>query len=175
MSTIGSQITSLVIVYSIVYSDADKKKHQSSASLAFVRGIHRWPVNSPHKWPVTRKMFPFDDVIMPLVFSHVSGIHGTSKWHVYHPPPGQFKRYGNVLVWWYEINHLLISNVKSMLQMEILFQMKQNSFLLMVQNRYGLLHKWPFRNNSDNNESMYCRKSCVSIFCKYVWYFMAST
>ena len=35
---------------------------QSSAS--FVRWIHRRPVNSPHKWPVTRKMFPFDDVIM---------------------------------------------------------------------------------------------------------------
>ena len=44
--------------------DADQRKHQSSASLAFVRGIHRWPVNSPHKWPVTRKMFPFDDVIV---------------------------------------------------------------------------------------------------------------
>ena len=42
----------------------DKKKHQSSASLAFVRGIHRGPVNSPHKWPVTRKMLPFDDVII---------------------------------------------------------------------------------------------------------------
>ena len=40
------------------------KKHQSFASLAFVRGIHRWPVNSLHKEPVTRKMFPFDDVIM---------------------------------------------------------------------------------------------------------------
>ena len=34
------------------------------ASLTFVRGIHQWPVNSPHKWPVTRKMFPFDDVII---------------------------------------------------------------------------------------------------------------
>ena len=43
---------------------ADQRKHQSSASLALVRGIHRWPVNSPHKGPVTRKMFPFDDVIM---------------------------------------------------------------------------------------------------------------
>ena len=53
---IASQITSLTIVYS-VYSDADERKHQSSASLAFVRGIHRGPVNSPHKWPVTRKMF----------------------------------------------------------------------------------------------------------------------
>ena len=40
------------------------KAHQSSASLAFVRGIHRGPMNSPHKWPVTRKMFPFDDDIM---------------------------------------------------------------------------------------------------------------
>ena len=52
------------IVYSTVYSGADQRKHQSSVSLAFVRGIHRWPVNSTHKWPVTRKMFPFDDVIM---------------------------------------------------------------------------------------------------------------
>ena len=65
MSAIASHITSLTIVYSIVYSDADQRKHQSSASLAFVRGIPRGPVNSPHKWPVTRKMFPFDDVIMP--------------------------------------------------------------------------------------------------------------
>ena len=64
MGAIASQITSLAIVYSTIYSDADQIKHQSSASLAFVRGIHRGPVNSPHKWPVTRKMFPFDDVIM---------------------------------------------------------------------------------------------------------------
>ena len=64
MDAIASQVTSLMIVYSTVYSDADQRKHQSSASLAFVRGIHRGPVNSPHKWPVTRKMFPFDDVIM---------------------------------------------------------------------------------------------------------------
>ena len=63
-TTMASQITSLTIVYSTVYSGADQNKHQSSASLAFVRGIHRGPVNSPHKWPVTWKMFPFDDVIM---------------------------------------------------------------------------------------------------------------
>ena len=67
MGAIASQITSLPTVYSTVYSDADQRKHQSSASLAFVRGIHRWPVNSPHKWPVTRKIFPFDDVIMVIV------------------------------------------------------------------------------------------------------------
>ena len=64
MGGIASQITSRTIVYSTVYSAADQSKHQSSASLAFVRGIHRGPVNSPHKWPVTRKMFPFDGVIM---------------------------------------------------------------------------------------------------------------
>ena len=62
------QITSLTIVYSTVYSGADQRKHQSSASLAFVWGIHREPVNSPHKGPVTRKLFPFDDVIMTLEF-----------------------------------------------------------------------------------------------------------
>ena len=64
MGTVASQITSLTIVYSTVYSDADKRKHQSSVSLAFVRVIHRVPVNSQHKGPVTRKMFPFDDVII---------------------------------------------------------------------------------------------------------------
>ena len=64
MGVIASQITSLTIVYSTIYSDADQRKHQSSASLTFVRGIHRRPVNAPHKWPVTRKMFLFDDVIM---------------------------------------------------------------------------------------------------------------
>ena len=64
MGAIASQITSLTIVYSAGYSGADQRKHQSSASLAFVRGIHRGPVNSPHKWLVTRKMFSFDDVIM---------------------------------------------------------------------------------------------------------------
>ena len=64
MGAMESQITSLAIVYTAVNSDADQRKHQSSASLAFVRGIHRGPVNSPHKGPVTRKMVPFDDVIM---------------------------------------------------------------------------------------------------------------
>ena len=64
MSMVASQFTSLAIVYSTVYSGVDQSKYQRSASLAFVRGIHRWPVNSPHKGTVTWKMFPFDDVIM---------------------------------------------------------------------------------------------------------------
>ena len=64
MGAMASPITSLTTVYSTVHSGSDQRRQQSSASRTFVRGIHRWPVNSPHKWPVTRKMFPFVDVIM---------------------------------------------------------------------------------------------------------------
>ena len=67
MGMMASQITSLMIVYSAVYSGRNQRKQQSSASLAFVRGIHRWPVNSPHKGPVIQKMFPFDDIIMNYI------------------------------------------------------------------------------------------------------------
>ena len=64
MGAMASKITILTIVYSTVYSSTDDRKHQSPASLAFVRVIHRWPLNSPYKGPVTRKMFPFDGAIM---------------------------------------------------------------------------------------------------------------
>ena len=63
---IASQIISLTFVYSTVNSGADQTKHQSSASLAFARGIHRGLVNYLHKGPETRNMFPFDDVIMNI-------------------------------------------------------------------------------------------------------------
>ena len=66
MIVMASQITNISIVCSTVCSGAYQRKHQSSTSLAFVRGIHRWPVDSPHKGPVTRKMFPFADVIVRL-------------------------------------------------------------------------------------------------------------
>ena len=87
MTDMASQITRLTIVYSAVYSDADQRKHQGSASLAFVRGIHRWPVNSPHKGPVTRKMFPFDDTIMGIIKigsrskHHQPVVHFCNGWH----------------------------------------------------------------------------------------------
>ena len=64
MGSMGSEIYGVSIVYSTVCPGADQRKHQSSAPLAFVKGIYRWPVNSLHKVPVTLKMFPFDDVIM---------------------------------------------------------------------------------------------------------------
>ena len=86
MGTIASQTTSLTIVYSTVYSDADQRKHQSSPSLPFVWGIHRGPVNSPHQWPITRKMFPFDDVIMTL---RHTAIH---TWAYSHPSPYRYEK-----------------------------------------------------------------------------------
>ena len=76
MSVMASQITSLMAVYSTVYSGTNQRKHQSSAWLAFVRGIHRWPVNSPHKGPVTRKISPFDGVIIP------NCLHRSKSYHI---------------------------------------------------------------------------------------------
>ena len=70
MSAKGSQITGVSVVHSTVCLGVDQRKHQSSASLAFVRGIHRWSVNSPHKGPVTRKIIPFDDVIMRTCYAN---------------------------------------------------------------------------------------------------------
>ena len=64
MIAMASQITSLTIVYSNVYLGADQRKYQSSMPLIFVRGFHRWLVNSPHKGPVSQKLLPFDDVIV---------------------------------------------------------------------------------------------------------------
>ena len=78
MGAMVSQITSVTIVYSAVYSGADQRKHENPASLAFVRGIHRGPVISPHKGPITRKMFPFDDVIMKPALAE-SRSQGTNR------------------------------------------------------------------------------------------------
>ena len=94
MSAMASQITSLTIVYLTVDSGTDQRKYQNSASLAFVRGIHRWPVNSPHKWPVKRKMFPFHDVIMSFVFC-IKEITQYFWREVYHKPKKMA-----ILLWW---------------------------------------------------------------------------
>ena len=61
MGVMASQMTSLTSVYSTVYSGADQRKHQSSASLAFVRGpvTGEFPAQMASN---SRKMFPFDDV-----------------------------------------------------------------------------------------------------------------
>ena len=64
MGVMAFQITGVSIVYSTVCLGVNQRKHQSPASLAFIRGLHRWLVNSPNKGSVTQKMFPFVDVIM---------------------------------------------------------------------------------------------------------------
>ena len=82
MVAMASQLTGVSIVYSTVCSGTGQRKHQGSASLAFVRGIHRSPVNSPHKGPVTQKMFPFDDVIMVVKFLQLIWKSGTRRFHL---------------------------------------------------------------------------------------------
>ena len=81
MSAIASQITDVSTVCSTVCSGANRRKHRSSASLAFLRGTHRWPVDSPHKGPVTRKMFPFDDVIMKPLNIYENFVTGSNGHH----------------------------------------------------------------------------------------------
>ena len=49
-----------------------RRSKKTSKLRVTMRGIHRGPVNSPHRWPVTRKMFPFDDVIMCLTDPRLS-------------------------------------------------------------------------------------------------------
>ena len=76
MSAMVSPITGASIVCSTVCSGADQRKCQNSASLAFVRGIHQWPVDSPHKEPVTRKIFQCDDAIIEFLAMNLSNVDG---------------------------------------------------------------------------------------------------
>ena len=86
MSAIASQTTGVSIVDSTVCLGVDQRKHQSSASLAFVRGIHQWPLDSPQKGPVARKMLPFDDVTMHPRFSRCQRLNAPPP-----PPPPPLK------------------------------------------------------------------------------------
>ena len=95
MTMLAFQITSLMVVYSIVYWGVNQRKHRSSASLAFVREIHRGPVNFPHKWPVTRKMFPFDDVIMTTCFVKSHTKKDTYQLHIV------FRSWGRISKLWH--------------------------------------------------------------------------
>ena len=103
MSAMASQITSISMVCSTVCSGADQRKHQSSASLAFVKGIHWWPVNSPHKRPVTRKRFHLMTSschiyacwwLLMMVESH-SSLENVDK--IYWPSSDLFRRSFDVL------------------------------------------------------------------------------
>ena len=69
MGAMASQIIKFTVVYTTIYSGADQRKHQSSASLAFMWRIHRWPMSSPHKGPVIQKIImKYDnDIIACLI------------------------------------------------------------------------------------------------------------
>ena len=102
MGAIACQITSLTIVYSTVYSGADERKHQSSASLAF------GPANSPHQWPVTRKMFSFDDFIMKFyqsVYASLYVQHWIRLWLVACTTPSHYMNQ-----YWFLVNWTLGTN-----------------------------------------------------------------
>ena len=110
MGMMASQNTSLTIVYLTIHSGADQRKHQSSASLAFVRGIHRWPVSSPHRWPVTRNMFSFNDVI--IFRGCVSLYVSTAVCRVY-PIKYAHGRYahGDVFIWFFYCRFLFMLHI----------------------------------------------------------------
>ena len=94
-------------VYSTVCPGAYQRQHQSSASLAFVRGIHRYqsPVNSPRKGPITREMFSFYDVIMRMTSWHGNIRHITGQlWPVHpHKEPAMRRQLSKQWSrWWFE-------------------------------------------------------------------------
>ena len=121
MTTMASQVTGVPIVCSTVCWGGWSKKHQSSASLAFVRGSHRWPVGSPHKAPVRRKMFPFDDVLM--LTWNVHAVYCFAMWRFWSAcreiyiiwcvfrqwgcmPPFEWMELWRILFSWYIMYHL---------------------------------------------------------------------
>ena len=114
---------SIAIVYSTVYSGWDQRKYQSSVSLAFVRGIHRSPVNSPHKGPVTRKMFSFDDVIIDIYNLHFL-IKPTS-----------------VQLWWHMVRHNKFRNILAKL-MHVLYCVRIYSALSIYHGYFSLYNSW---------------------------------
>ena len=107
ISAMASQITGVSIVWSTLWSGADQRKHQRSASLAFVKGIQRWQGNSPHKRLVTRKMVPFDNVIMSIhkyhslfsqwwCFSKCFDFRTLSSWSHFVIPTSNLRRGENI-------------------------------------------------------------------------------
>ena len=142
MGAIASQITSLTIVYSAVCSGADERKHQSSASLAFVRGIHRWPVNSPHKWPVTQKVFPFDDVIMTLYYEQGCVTWQTCNDTIKHDDCILTQNCITVTSWlaWWRLKTTSVSNVCSTVCSGADQRNHQNSASLALVKK---IHRWP--------------------------------
>ena len=136
----ASQITGVSIVYSTLDSGADQRKHQSSVALAFVRGIHWWPVNSLHKRSLTRKMFPCTHVSVPSLTFMLNSEISTHEWL------GCLFVSVGLLVWWgmYQRTGLLTDTTD------------QSRILIMDPplTRHMIIFKvpeWKFRMNSAGN------------------------
>ena len=86
MSMMASQITSVSVVYSTICWGADQRNHHKLCVTGLCEGNS--PVNSPHKGPVTRKMFPFNDVIMYVYFSSLQFYLGgiSHPWKIFCNP-----------------------------------------------------------------------------------------
>ena len=147
MSTMAFQITSLMIVYSAVYLDADQRKHQSSASLAFVRGIHRGPVNSPHKWPVTRKKFPLDDVIMERITTG--------------------SRYNNTGGYWLPETLVVILDMSDWYEEEILGYIHKGTGTKIANKVIIQISPTPAA-TATVRESAYCRAFSLNVYCSFI-------
>ena len=163
VSAIASQITSLTIVYSTVYLDADQRKHQSSASLDFVWGIHRGPVNYPHKWPVTRKMFPFDDVIMRIRAIFAKNTH---RWGLYIT--------NQILLFGIDRNSFYIILVATLLLFHILIQVMvwcwivDKSFLEPIMTKFTDAYR---REPANFRNTRYLADEMYSYPTFHMWYF----
>ena len=130
MGIIASQITSLTSVYSTVYSGADQRKHQSSASPAFVWVIHRG-------WPVTRKIFPFDDVIMCQTNIRVS-LMLPSTWH-----RGPGLRYNFIIVSAYHIVVMLPLCLVILSYLVLSYPILSKPYITTLSGYLVLLARWP--------------------------------
>ena len=80
MRAMASQITGVTIVY-VAFIHAQIKENIKARRYwpLFVRWIHRWAINYSHKEPLTRKMFPFDNVIMNS-YLHSVDVHPTRRY-----------------------------------------------------------------------------------------------
>ena len=144
----GVSITSITIVYSTVYSGAYQSKHQSSASLAFVRGIHRWAVNSPQKWPVVRKMFHLRTPILRsrYIFRILqSNITFAYKWEIA-IDVAVISLWGNAAIWclywhiwnnWFKLGNAVFDSKCTFRYWMLLFCYYRNRF---SSSRWGLVH-----------------------------------
>ena len=86
MSAMACQITGALIAYSTGLFRCRLKKTSKLRVTGLMRGIHRWPVNSMHRRPVTRNIFPFDDVIVKIGNIDVGGECSSMKCEVSAPP-----------------------------------------------------------------------------------------